>query len=441
MSFLDRLFQWKKQPAPAQPDVLFGRFSETKRSAEQTAAWDAATKKFDSGEPLEAWEGVLKFLKHRSLDNVSFEKTDGSLRFSITQGSKKVTGAADAAQFRAEARVARAEREDVGFLRTLVEHNRLLKYTRFALAPDGCVVLVFDSAAADASPLKILAGLKELATQADKHDDILVDEFAALAAVDEGVQIPIGEAERAVKIEFLRKKTAECLQRMDAAALRPEFNAGAQAYLMLHLIYSLDFLVRPEGFTMETLERIHRSYFENDGRNKAQKITAARRDLQKIVDRSDEELGRELYRTIATFGITRLVDHEKIQQFIDGEQSSVQFLIETGQPELAVSVPGYVAGYSLFNYALPAPDRELFLLFFKITEAEFFENLGFRHEFWKEGKLNGAAITAEIERIAEENRMDFPKLKAETDGLKFESLALFGQSFLQLVRNLNLSAQ
>ncbi len=440
MSFLERLFFWKKKPDPVRPDVLFGRFSEIKRTAEQNAAWDFSTKKFDAGEPIAAWEGVFRFLKHRHIDNVSFEKTETGLEFQIIQGSKKVFGTANAEHFRAEARVAQAGGENVGFLRMLVEHNRLLKFTRFALDPENRIVLLFDSAAADASPLKVLAGLKELATQADKHDDILVDEFPILAAIDEGQQIAIGEAEKQVKIDFLRKKIADTFDRMDKAALRPEFNAGAQAYLLLHLIYMLDFLVRPEGFMMETLERIHRSYFEaTDGRNKTQKITAARRELQKILARSDDDLRRELYRTIATFGITRPVDHEKIVQFIDGEQSSLQYLIDTNQPELAISVPGYVAGYSLFNYAMPKPDSALFLLFFQITEADFFKKLGFELDFMENGQPNGPAIIAEVERIAERYRADFPRLKPATGGLNFENLPLFAQSFLSLVRNLNLT--
>lgn len=430
---------WKKKAEPVQPDVLFGRFAEIKRSAEQNAAWESATKKFEAGEQLAAWEGVLKFLKHAHQENLTFEKTADGLQFTLVQGSKKIFGWADALHFRAEARIAMAGAENVGYLRMLVEHNRLLKYTRFALDPENRIVMLFDSAAADAAPLKILAGLKELATQADKHDDILIDEFPVLTAIDEGVQFPISEAEKQVKIDFLRKKISETFEKMEKAALRPEFTAGAQAYLLLHLIYSLDFLVRPEGFTMETLERIHRSYFENDGRNKTQKIITARRDLQKILDRSDDELRRELYRTIATFGITRPVDHEKIVQFIDGEQSSLQFLIDTNQPEIALSVPGYVAGYSMFNYALPKPDHALFLLFFKITEADYFKKLGFEHDFWKNGGLNGEAIKAEIDRICEQNRADFPQIKPATGILKFDSLPLFAQSFLALIRHLNLT--
>ena len=208
MSFLEPLFfwkNWKKKPEPVQPDVLFGRFADFKRSPEQNAAWEQATKKFEAGEPLAAWEGVLHFLKHHHQDNLTYEKTADGLHFHLIQGSKMVSGWADALHFRAEARIAMAGDETVGYLRMLVEHNRLLKYTRFALDPENRIVLLFDSAAADASPLKVLAGLKELATQADKHDDILIDEFPVLTAIDEGVQVAIGEAEKQVKIGCLRK--------------------------------------------------------------------------------------------------------------------------------------------------------------------------------------------------------------------------------------------
>jgi hypothetical protein len=440
MNFIQRFFLRFHKSKIIQPDVLFGRFSAFQKTDEQESAWSNALKKFDVGEHLVALKLLFEYLKNQVQDNITWtENADNSLNFELIQGSKKILGFANADLVRVEARIVRAEVENLGYLRRLVEHNRLLRHSKYALDSENRIVLLFKSAAKDASPLKILAGLKELATQADKQDDILIDEFPMLAAIDEGVILPISEAQRNTKIEFLRNEITETFVQMDAAALRPEHNAGAQAYLLLNLIYRLDFLVRPEGFTMELLERVHRVYFENDDKNRTQKILAARKELQKILDRSDADLHRELYRTTATFGITRVVEHEKIVHFINGELPALSWLLESKQPDLALAVPGYVAGYSLFNYAMPAPDRALFLLFFQITSPDYFKKLGFQLPYWKNGKLDPKAIRTAILVICDDHRQDFPAANPDVKSLRFDSAAQFARTFLELVRDLNLT--
>jgi hypothetical protein len=440
MNFFQRLYLRFTDPKTIQPDVLFGRFSNVQKTEEQEKAWSDSLKKFEAGEHLVALKLLFEYLKNKSGDNIIWtEKADNSIDFELIQGSKKIVGSATAEIVRVEARIVRAEIENLGYLRRLVEHNRLLRHSKYALDGENRIVLLFKSAAKDASPLKILAGLKELSTQADKQDDILVDEFPMLEAIDEGVILPISASERQTKIEFLRSEITEGFAQMDAAALRPEHNVGAQAYILLNLIYRLDFLVRPEGFTMELLERVHRVYFEADDKNKTQKIQAARKELQKILNRSDADLHRELYRTTATFSIMRSVEHDKIAHFINGELPALNWLLESKQPDLALAVPGYVAGYSLFNYAMPAPDRALFLLFFQITSPDYFKKLGFNLPFWEKAQLNPKGIRTEILRICEKNHQEFPQIKPDVASLRFDSAAQFARTFLELVRDLNLT--
>lgn len=440
MLFFDRFFG-KKGPSPVQPDIPFGRFTDVWKSAEQLVAWDLALQKFEAGERMEAWKNFFQFLQNEDGANLrAWENGDGGLHFELSQGSKKVVGSLkNGESVRAEARIAQADVTNVGFMRRLVEVNRLLRHTRFALDPENRIVLLFSSDSMDASPFKLLAGLKELATQADKHDDILLAEFRMLDSIDDAITEFISDSEKQTKINYLRNEIHSTFEQMDSGEFKAEQASGAQAYLLLNLIYRLDFLVRPEGFTTETLERIHRTWFENDGKNKFLKVQAARKELQKILDRTDEDLAAELYRTTATFGITRQVEHEKVAHFIDGEMPSLNFLIDSGQEKLALKVPGYVVGYSLFNYALPKPDHELFLLFLKITEVKFFRELGFVHSFWAGEMLHKKSILEEIEAIVGRQKSQYPNLNPAVGELKFESLALFARSFLLIVRDLNLA--
>ena len=58
------------------------------------------------------------------------------------------------------------------------------------------VCMRFDSEIKTANPNKLYYGLKELATKADKQDDLLVEEFSLLEALDTEHIIPITNRER-----------------------------------------------------------------------------------------------------------------------------------------------------------------------------------------------------------------------------------------------------
>ena len=52
------------------------------------------------------------------------------------------------------------------------------------------------------------------------------------------------------------------LHEVDDGKLNPIQYPGGITYLLLDAIYKLDFLVRPEGQTMETIERIIAAYLK-----------------------------------------------------------------------------------------------------------------------------------------------------------------------------------
>jgi hypothetical protein len=61
-----------------------------------------------------------------------------------------------------------------------MEANHRLNFSRFALDNDNHLCIVFQTGALDASPLKLLHALRELAINADKKDDLLLEEFKSL---------------------------------------------------------------------------------------------------------------------------------------------------------------------------------------------------------------------------------------------------------------------
>ena len=55
----------------------------------------------------------------------------------------------------------------------------------------------------DASPYKLYFAFKEVATKADKLDDLLIDEFEVLHHTDESLLLHSSEQEKEVKYQFI----------------------------------------------------------------------------------------------------------------------------------------------------------------------------------------------------------------------------------------------
>lgn len=435
MSFFEKLFG-KRQPAL--PDIPFGRYTDAFKSDDQVAAWNRSIELFDKGEHLNAYGEFLTYLRDDSLDNVRWNQDGNALHFEIQQGSQRITGTASPEKVLAESKVARADDLNVGFLRRLMEYNYSLRFCRFALSPDNILTLRFDTPGVDASPLKLLHALRELAIHADKQDDLLIDEFSTLHPVEvlPGAEIP--EAEKAIKYEYLCEQIKSALALMDKADPDPNKFPGGYAYLLLALALRLDYLLRPEGFVMDVLEKIYGIYFTKDERTNQLKIIALRKEFQKILDRPKEHVLRELYRTRSTFGVNPPANHERVVALIDGELPNMDWHLSQNHLELALAIPQYIVGNALFQNVPPRPDRDLFHLFFQITETKFFRELGFPTYTTPNGLPDKRPIVQAIRTIADHNRSEYPRLRMDTNRLDFSSMPLFAKSYLEMMRNLTL---
>jgi hypothetical protein len=212
--------------------------------------------------------------------------------------------------------------------------------------------------------------------------------------------------------------------------------------LLLALAFKLDYFVRPEGFMMDAMERIHGIYFAKNDRTPQVKVTNVRREFQKLLDRPKDAFFKEMYRTRSTFGINPAVNHDTIANLIEGELANMEWPLQQNHHALALAVPQYVAGFALFHYAPPKPDRELLHLFFQIMEPAFFRELGFDTPFAAEaGRFERGEILKEIKNIAERNRYQYPYLKPDASRLDFDSPVLFARSYLLMIKELNLTRE
>lgn len=440
MGLFDRLFGQSSASAN-QPPVRFGRYTDSYKDEMQYQAWDRALAAFERDDFMTSYREFFVYLRDGAENNVQTKEFGNRIDFEILQGSKKVTGFATPERFKAEAPVAKASALNIGFMRRMVEHNFDLKFGRYALSPDNEVVLVFDTYSLDGSPFKLYYALKEIATHADKQDDLLLDEFDMLTPIQTEHTDELPEVEKEAKYRFIREEIQRTFEYIDSNHLDAIQYPGGIAYLLLHLCYKLDYLTKPEGFMMEALERMHRNYFANDNRNMAQKNQFMRKEFQKLLDRPKSDFFKEMYKAPSTFGITTPVNLDKIIAFIDSELNNMDWYRDQKYFDVALAIPGYIAGYSVFNYAGPRPVQQMFHLFFQVTEAAYFEQLGFTPVLFdkEKGAFDQRAIKRSLQQIEESNREKFPKLDIDAGKLVFTNLPDFAKSYLLLIRNLKLA--
>ncbi len=440
MSFIQRWFGSGKNKLE-QPNISFGRYSDAYKETEQYESWDESLAKFDKEKYLEAYKAFFVYLRDDKEENVKWWEEKDGLRFEIYQGSRKIVGFANDYKVRVEAKIARASKLKRDFLRRLMEHNYNLRYSRFALDHDNNITITFDSFVLDGSPYKLYYAIKELAINADKQDDLLLDEFGMLEPIETGHLSELPEVEKHTKYNFIIKEIQKTFDCIDHGKLDTERYPGAVAYLLLHLSYKLDYLVKPEGYLMESLERIHRLYFAKKKEGTKEKNEVLRQELQKLIERPRADYFKEMYRVTATFGITTPVNHDRLAGFINGELGNMNWYLEEAYEEIALAVPGYIVGYCLFNYAVPKPDKAYLHFFYQVTEAAYFRDLGFRPSYYDAEKqvFNQKAIRRRVFEIAEENKLRFPHLNPNFGHLNFSSMSMFGKSYLEMIQMLNLT--
>ncbi len=439
MGLFDKIFG-KNIETEQQPDIQFGRYTDSYKSAEQYDAWDIALEKFEEKDYLESYSNFFNYLNDKKENNVIWSRQNGSIKFEIFQGSKIIIGEANNKEFRAAAKVVKTESLNIGFMRRLVETNFDLKYSKFALDNDNNIVIVFSTSSLDSSPYKLYFALKELATNADKQDDLLLDEFDSLKALSNTHIKEISATEKEAKFQFIHEKIESVLKEIDSGKLSPDKYPGATAYLLLDLCFRLDFLISSEGYMTDLLERMQRKYFENDGKATAQKNLAMKKEFSKLLERPKEDYFKEMYQVKATFGITSPVNLDKIVSFINGELGNMDWYHENNHEKVALAIPGYITGYCLFNYAVPKPIRELFLLYFQISETEYFKKLGFTNSYWKDPKtLDSKAIKRAFEHIQNANKEIYAKFKINESAIDFASFPVFSKTLLQQFQEFDLS--
>lgn len=437
MSLFTKLFKTRKEnPDPA---IQFGRYSDTNKTEPNYEAWEKSITCFENEKFLDCYKFFLEFLNDEKTENVQFRMLPGRIEFTIYQGSKIISGHADQFKLRAESKIAKVKTAELGWLRLLTEENYDLKFCKYALDEQNNITIIFDTYVEDGGPDKLYHALKELATTADKKDDILISEFNSLEQINFLHTRYISENEKKVKYLFFKKSISDVIDILESGRLNVARVPGGMSYLLLDLVYKLDYLIKPEGMLMECIENCHKIFFNENMLGVEQKNMHILKKIRETQDLPESLFNKELYEVKSTFGLTIPTGHERLTELIDAQINDLDWYYDNGHHAYALAITGYITGFALFSYALPEPSRALLHLYYRITENKYFKDLGFEQQFDNGGKPDKKAILKSLKKLLTEFRIDYPEIHLHTEMLDFTDYPLFAKSYILMIRDINLT--
>ena len=432
----DKLFSWTRKKEEPQPDVVLGRYSDNNKSVEKTNRWNDADALFKEKNYVKSIDAFFEYLRDDSIGNVVTERKGEVLNFTIYQGTKVVRGNCDNSRLYAEVSLARMPQPSIPVMRRLLEQNYLLYYSRYTLQNDR-ICMRFDSEITTSSPNKLYNGLKELATRADKQDDILVQDFSHLEQVDTDHVEAMPEPERKVKLEYFRqfiKESIDYIETLDKDKL-----AGGIAYMLLSLGYRLDYLVAPEGKLLFELEKTISAYFAKEERTAQEKNQLMIEGYKKILGKKDDEILPYLFHSTATFSIVAPQPHKAIADAINTAIQNMLWYRDNKYPEIARQILEYGISYCQYSFSMPKPLTQLFRLFMEINYPVYFLALGFHGQLYDpaSNQFEREEIEEKISEIITEWKEKYPNLVWSPQHIRYDHILSFNQSFLNEIQILN----
>ena len=435
----DKLFGRGKKPEQ-QPAINFGRYSDNNKTLEKIARWTDADNLYKEKKYTESIDAFFDYLRDDAANNVILNRNGADFSFEIYQGSKILRGKGNAAHLQAEVSLAKMPQPSVPVMRRLLEQNFSLYYSRYSLDGER-LCMRFDSDIDTANPNKLYYALKELATKADKQDDLLVQDFSSLQALDTEHITAIPEEEKETKFVFVQKWISETLQY--AQALDAEKFSGGIAYLLLALAFRIDYLICPEGSLQAELEKIPILYFTKDEKPATEKNAAIIDAFIQLQARSREEFFEGLFRNKSSFTIVAPQNQGSVTDAINGANNNLVWYRDNDYPLIAKQIAEYGISYCQYSYSLPRPLSELFQLMMQVNYADYFIALGFTEEYYdgSKNKFNSEKIIAAINNIESNWQKKYPKFDCKTDNLKFDNMLNFNHSFTGELALLNFDSK
>lgn len=433
---LDKLFGWLNKKDEPRPDIVFGRYSDNNKTVAKVNFWTEADALFKEKKYHESIDAFFNYLRDDTVRNVQTERQGEVLDFQIYQGTKVVRGRCDGHAVTAEVSIARMPQPSVPVMRRLLEQNYQLYYSRYSLQ-ENRICMRFDTEIETANPNKLYYGLKELATKADKQDDLLVQDFAQLEQIDTDHIQPLPDAEKAVKLQYFREFIGNTVKDIDT--MDKDKMAGGIAYMLLGLGYRLDYLLAPEGKLLQEIEKAVSIYFTKEEKTAQEKNYLMTEAFRALLEKKDEEILPYLFRHTSTFSIVAPQPHKVIVEALTTATQNMVWYRDNKFTEIARQILEYGLTYCQYSYSLPKPLSELIQLFMRVNYPMYFKALGFGGMLYDmaSNQFEKEEIGEEAGKIIATWKEKYPHLMWRNSNLRYDNIINFNLSFLAEIQALN----
>ncbi len=417
----------------------FGRGINATLSPDEEEFFNLSYESFERREILDAYEYFFKtlenFSNHTSTKNITTLRNDNKLEFEIFQGTARVTGHVTKESLYAQVMIMKTKEATVALKRYILERNYQLTYANYS--SDGEFIklkLYHDNITA--SPQKIFFPLREIALNADFDKEYLKSEFKDIRLEDTSHISKLNSDELKIKYDFLHKWIDE----LDAKILTlpTNDNAGMQAFLYLHLLFKIDYLLVVKCDVYQKMSKKIRIYFSDENLSTEYKNEKLKKYVEKLKNMDYEEFSKKFYSAKYTFNPMEKVSLEEIANFIDESLMKIRWYKNNRYNQIIRVIYKYIPFYILYNYGLNPIVKSLLHTLVEIQNPSFFKALGYNVLYDADKELfSKKAIRARIYDTITPHQARYKELKPFGDKLNFSSLNEFSNSFLLQLKHLN----
>lgn len=412
------------------PNIQFGRYSDAYKDAAQYAYWDKAVLLFEQQQYMAACESLFDYLYDSEEENVSYKRDSEQLWFEMLQGSKKITGSLNNEHFTAEIDVVKCDQLTLPFMRRLMEMNFDFQFCRFALK-EQTVYLKYDTQIADALPEKLYFALREMATQADKYDDLFIATFEHVLPSQNTTFLPINPQEQSIKQQYMKLWISHALDL--AHRLDHHTQAVAVSYILLNTALKIDYLIVPQGKIADKIEFINEVYYGDNTTPILERNSRVMRELNEIQHLSPDEINQELYQVRATFGLASYAQPLDALNTIQSILNDIAQCNDRRYPAIALHITECAIQYALFHLGMPPCLQQYLHFMVHCLNNDYFNALGFDNCYIDpaNSKVDTKGIKQHLNHLQKNAQANFPNFAISNATLNFKTQLDFIHSLLQ----------
>jgi len=417
----------------------FGRGINATIAPDEEELFNKSYEAFEKHEIIKAYEYFFKSLQNYSGEdsnqNITTELEDNILKFEIYQGSARIIGRVTPENLYAEAIMIKTADAEVALKRYILERNYQLTYAYYFSDKEYIKLKLFHDNAT-VSPQKIFFPLREIALNADFDKEHIKTEFPHITLQDTQHIVKLNNEELKIKYEFLHK----WIDALDAKILTlpTNDNSGMQAFLYLHLLLKIDYLLVPKCEIYQKISKKIQGYFADDSNPTEFKNEELQRYITKLKEMSFEDFSTKFYSAKYTFNPMEKTSHEEISNFITESLIKIRWYKSNRYTQIIPTIYKYISFYILYNYGLNPVTKALIHTLVEIQNPAFFKALDYTPLYDEDKKIFAKKmIIAKIEDAITPHLSQYKELESFGSELNFSSLNELSNSFLLQLKHLN----